>query len=364
MSHEDDFAASSAPADAPRPRADAAFGFAPGKVILLGEHAVVYGQPALAATIDRGVRVAVSTLGADALPGPVLRGSGLGIDTLVRPGADGEGPDSLRRALDCVIRLCGERVRTLSFVVEGTLPAGAGMGSSAALSVALLRGVRRYFDEAVDDADIIREAFELERVFHGNPSGVDHSVIATGGVIFFERGEPSSPSPALTPLRLSRRLRLAIGFAGSHAGTAHAVTALRDRARRHPAAYAHLWAGIGQLVREARVRLEEGHLGAVGELMDLNQGYLNALGVSTPAIERLCAIARDRGALGAKLSGAGGGGAVIALVDDDPEPVVRAFQAAGHEAFATEIRASEVPAGDSSWTATKAPGGQRGSERE
>ena len=87
----------------------------------------------------------------------------------------------------------------------------------------------------------------------------------------------------------------------------------------------------------ARSHLEDGALGAVGELMDLNQGYLNALGVSTPAIEALCAIARERGALGAKLSGAGGGGAVVALVDDDPTPVVRAFEAAGYQAFATDI---------------------------
>ncbi|HEY4220568.1 MAG TPA: hydroxymethylglutaryl-CoA reductase, partial [Myxococcota bacterium] len=115
---------------------------------------------------------------------------------------------------------------------------------------------------------------------------------------------------------------------------------LKERSKRHPEHYERIYQGIGALASSARVHLEKGELGAVGELMDLNQGYLNALGVSTPAIEALCAIARERGALGAKLSGAGGGGAVIALVDEDEAPVVRAFEAAGYAAFATEIEES------------------------
>lgn len=317
--------------------ADAAFGYAPGKIILLGEHAVVYGQPALAATLDRGVRVAVSRLPGEA-SGPVLRGTGFGVDAQARPDPQGEGPEALRLALSRLIELCGERVRGLQFVVEGGIPAGSGFGSSAALSVAILRGVHRFFGEPVSDEQVIADAFALERVFHGNPSGVDHSVIARGGLVWYRRGEGDRP-PAVESVRIPRRLRFAIGLAGAHAGTAHAVGALRDRARRHPAVYEHLYSGIGQLAVEARRCVEEGHLGALGELMDLNQGYLNALGVSTPAIEALCAIARDRGALGAKLTGAGGGGAVIALVDDDPEPVVRAFSAAGYGAFSAEIRA-------------------------
>jgi hydroxymethylglutaryl-CoA reductase len=318
--------------------ADASFGYAPGKIILLGEHAVVYGQPAIAATLDRGIRVVVSRLPAGA-PGPTLRGTGFGIDVqLARPDPEGEGPEPLRRALHKVVELYGDRVRDLGFVVEGAIPAGSGLGSSAALSVAIIRGVHRFCEEEVSDEQVIADAFELEKVFHGTPSGVDHSVIARGGVQWFRRGDEGE-APYLEPVTLKRRLRLAVGIAGAHAGTAHAVAALRDRARRHPKVYERLYASIGELAQEARSCLEEGHLGSLGELMDVNQGYLNALGVSTPAIEALCAIARDRGALGAKLTGAGGGGAMLALVDDDPEPVVRAFAAAGYGAFSAEISA-------------------------
>ena len=319
---------------------DAAFGYAPGTIILFGEHAVVYGQPALAATMNRGIRVAVSKRDDD-VRGPVLKGAGLGLHA--RPdtpgGPSGEGPEALRRALDKMAEMFGERVRALTFVVDGAIPVGSGLGSSAALSVALLRGVKRFFEEdAHSDEELVKSAYALERVFHGNPSGVDHTVVAKGGLLWFRRGETDAPA-LVERVLVPRRMRFAVGLAGPHAGTAKAVAALRDRARRHETAYARIYEGIGALAIEARRHVELGAFSAVGELMDLNQGYLNALGVSTPAIEALCAIARERGALGAKLTGAGGGGAVIALVDDDPAPVVRAWSAAGYAAFETELEA-------------------------
>ncbi len=320
---------------------DAVFGYAPGKLILFGEHAVVYGQPAIAATIDRGIRVAVT---ASTERGPILKSHGSGLlPGRARPDPDGEGPERLRQALSALVDLCGERTRSLLFSVDGAIPAGAGLGSSAALAVAMIRGVHRFFDDPpLSNEALVERAFALERVFHGNPSGVDHTVIARGGCLLYTRDAGGTDDAAgagatAEPVKLPRRLRLAVGVAGSHAGTAHAVSSLKERARRHPAHYQRIYESIGMLARAARDHLEAGELGAVGELMDLNQGLLNALGVSTPGIEALCAIARERGALGAKLSGAGGGGAVIALVDDDPAPIVRAFEAAGYQAFATEI---------------------------
>lgn len=320
--------------------ADAVFGYAPGKIILLGEHAVVYGQPAIAATLDRGVRVAVSKKGGAPGRGPVFRGTGLGLETQARPDPDGSGPEALRLMLARLVELFGPEARDVSAVAEGSIPAGSGLGSSAALSVSLVRGLARFLGETLSDSEVMDRAFSLEQVFHGNPSGVDHSVIAHGGLVYFKRGEDGVAN-TVDEIRIPRRLRFAIGLAGRHAGTARAVGALKERMRRHPSRYAHLFEGVGGLVEDARKCLEDGHLGALGELMDLNQGYLNALGVSTPAIEALCHLMRDSGALGAKLTGAGGGGAVIALVDDDPEPVVHAIRKAGYEGFAAEIGASD-----------------------
>jgi hydroxymethylglutaryl-CoA reductase len=312
---------------------DAVFGYAPGKVILFGEHAVVYGQPAVAATLDRGVRVAVSH-GKDA-HGPLLRSNAPGLPPRCKPGPDGEGPERLRDALDRLVELCGARTRELLLTVDAGVPAGAGLGSSAALAVAMLRGVRQFFGESPLATDaLIERAFALEQVFHGNPSGVDHGVIATGGCVLFHK---TDAGPSLQQLALPRALRLAIGIAGPHAGTAHAVSALRDRMRRHAGHYDVIMNEIGALARSAADALAHGSLASVGELMDLNHGLLNALGVSTPAIEAMVSMARERGALGAKLTGAGGGGAVIALVDDDPATVVRTWQAAGITAFSTTI---------------------------
>ncbi len=321
---------------------DVVFGSAPGKIILFGEHAVVFGQPAVAATIDRGIRVAVTARKSDgvgATDGPILKSTNALLPTRCKPDPDGEGPERLREALALLRTLCGERVRALSFSVDGAIPAGAGLGSSAALAIALIRGVHQFFGEQVSDDDLIERAFALERVFHGNPSGVDHTTIVSGGVVSYQR-DPDTQAVTTSRIALARRVPLVIATAGPHAGTKNAVTALRERARRHPDHYRHLYDGIGALSRAARTHLERGELAATGELMDLNQGYLNALGVSTPAIEVLCATARERGALGAKLSGAGGGGAVIALVDDGADAqdaIVRAFSAAGYAAFATEL---------------------------
>jgi hydroxymethylglutaryl-CoA reductase len=287
---------------------DVVFGSAPGKIILFGEHAVVFGQPAIASTIDRGIRVAVSRReGQD--DGPILRSSSA----------------------------------MLPLRSDGAIPAGAGLGSSAALAVALVRGIHQFYGESIDDGTLIERAFAVEKVFHGNPSGVDHTTIVTGGVVSYTRGDDGAAA-SVAKVALPRPLSLVIGVAGPHAGTANAVGALRDRARRHPEHYGRIYDAIGALSRAARAHLEKGEYAAVGELMDVNQGYLNALGVSTPAIEALCAIARERGALGAKLSGAGGGGAVIALVDDTAQDgadaITRAFAAAGYAAFATVLPSS------------------------
>jgi hydroxymethylglutaryl-CoA reductase len=319
---------------------DVVFGSAPGKVILFGEHAVVFGQPAIASTIDRGIRVAVSRREGQT-DGPVLRSTSAMLPVRSKPDPDGEGPERLRQALAVLRSLCGDRVRELTFSVDGAIPAGAGLGSSAALAVALVRGIHQFYGEPIDDDALIDRAFAVEKIFHGSPSGVDHTTIVTGGVVSYVKASEEGGAAVVDKLALPRAVSLVVGVAGPHAGTANAVGALRDRARRHPDHYARLYDGIGALSRAARTHLERGELAAVGELMDLNQGYLNALGVSTPSIEALCAIARERGALGAKLSGAGGGGAVIALVDDaatdGANTIVRAFGAAGYAAFVTEL---------------------------
>lgn len=317
-----------------------AFSYAPGKIILAGEHAVVYGHPAIALTIDRGVRIRVqeASVALKEGRGPTLKASGLGFSGRVRPGLDGEGPQVLRVALDKLVELLGERVRDLDFIAESEIPAGRGLGSSAALSVAMIRGVKQYYDEELSKPEERRLALELERIFHGSPSGIDHTVISQGSLICFKRKEHEAQIETIT---LPRPLHVAIGIAGPHGGTLKVVEALSQRAKRHPDCFGHIFSGIATVVREMKMCLENGQYAAVGELMNVNQGYLNALSVSTPELEKLCAIARENGALGAKLTGAGGGGAVIALVEEDGQGVAQAFCDAGFLSIATKCDKQE-----------------------
>ena len=341
--------------------ADVSFSYAPGKIILTGEHAVVYGSGAIAMAVDRGVRVAIranslssrgichpgQAAGADPrspqvdeLPhrvrddsdnnGPTLKSVGLGLCGGARPDPNGEGPEVMRLALSKLIEMFGEETRGLEINVDSMIPAGHGLGSSAALSVAIVKGMLQYFGLDFNRDDLITRAMELETIFHGRPSGIDHTTIVDGGINYFKRhnGEFS-----IKQIECPRELKFVVGMAGPHLGTSRSVSALSDRMKRYPEIYERLMAGISKVSEQMRMALTAGRLAEVGDLMNINQGYLNALGVSTPKLEALCAIARDRGALGAKLTGAGGGGAVIALVDGDPEEVAEGFRTAGYLAF-------------------------------
>lgn len=320
-------------------KADIAFSYAPGKIILVGEHAAVYGAQAIAMPIDQGVRVAVHK-SQESLkperPGPIIRGIGpffLG-DTVL--GLESSGPKILQAALSYLLETFGKAAHDMVIVVDGSLPPGRGLGSSAALSVALIKAIYRYLSLELSEEALLSHALALETIFHGRPSGIDHAVVIGAQAIAFKRinGEATS-----WPVPLLSDLTLVIGIAGPHEGTKNAVKSLSDRKRRQEKAYARVFSAIDEVAIEMECALKEGQCAFVGELMNIAQGYLNALLLSTPEIEKLCAIARERGALGAKLTGAGGGGAVIALCDGSEKEVCNAFKAAGYQSFITTVAA-------------------------
>src|SRR5439155_21931411 len=176
-------------------------------------------------------------------------------------------------------------------------------------------------------------ASRVEDVFHGTASGVDVAASASGGVVWFERSNP----PTIEPLHPARPVDLVVGLSGDPRSTSGPVSRLRERHARRPELYGRLFELAGHVVRAGREALLAGDWESLGTLMDTAQGLLNAFGVSTPALEHMLAIARGAGALGAKLSGAGGGGVIIALAPGIAEPVTEALRSAGFQAFHTRI---------------------------
>lgn len=316
-------------------------GQACGKVILLGEHAVVYGVPAIAVGIDRGARaVAVPAEGSPSR----LRVRGWNI--AVRDNEDGH---DLARAFRALLDASREDrpIRPLSVEVEADLPPGGGLGCSAAMGVAIARAV----DPAATDDALQERAMAWERVFHGNPSGIDAAVSARGGCALFRKGE------ALERVRVRGTLHLCVGSTGIASSTKVMVDGVANMRARKPELVAKTFEGIRALVSNARVAIEHGDRVTLGKLMDLNQMLLSGLFVSSSEIERLCGAAREAGALGAKLTGAGGGGSVVALVPSAAvgEAVLSAWRADGFDAFGTvvapETRARSVEAEAESETA-------------
>lgn len=306
----------------PRPRL-APSAHACGKVILLGEHAVVHGFAALAAGLPNGL-----SLTSKPLPSPTdpasLRIACWDLDLALT--ADSEHP--VARAALAVLTRCDGPVTGVAIEGHSTLPARAGLGSSASLSVALARLASPDPD---DHDEIVAASLEGERVFHGQPSGIDNEVAARGGIIRFVRGEPAQP------VRHARPIRLVIAPSGQPRSTKAQVEKVSARRRDFPSPAQHCLEALGAVTQEGQRALEQGEHARLGELMNMAHGLLSSLDVSAPVLDRLCDAMRGAGALGAKLTGAGGGGCAIALVDE-PSRVLEAVRPLAPNAFFVEIQ--------------------------
>ena len=291
-----------------------------GKVILLGEHAVVYGQPALAAPIDLGLRARV-TLGAART---TLRSRGHALEA--GPAIDG---------LERVARSLG--AGPVDVEVDGDLPVGGGLGSSAALGVVVARAIARAQRVTLSPLEQWRAAMELERAVHGTPSGVDAAAVAWNLPIRFVRGDGATPQ--VQPLCGPRSLELVLALSGKARESARLIAGLRERRQQDPAAVEHELARLGRLALSGERAIAGGNLSALGALFDEAHASLAALGVSTPELEAVRGAALRAGALGAKLTGAGGGGAIVALCVDAAD-VARELRAQG---FTCYTRVLELP---------------------
>jgi mevalonate kinase len=305
-----------------------------GKVILLGEHAVVYGAPALAAGLEQGAQAtaeyaATTSLVCDqerVLPGVGQVGEALGalLEVLATP------PVEVRVSLN--------------------VPSGCGLGASAAMGVAVARAIVELLDQGPTPGQdpieqqrradrIDRAVTAWERVFHANPSGVDAAAATHGGCIYFSRaGGPR-------PVHVAASVDLAVAVAGPPASTREMVEAVARVRQRRPAFVDRTLGLIASLVEDGRRCIETGDKDTLGQLFDLNHMLLAGLMLSTPELEHAVHVARDAGALGAKLTGSGGGGCVVALVESDVDTVLSAWRDCGLVCFHATVQATDTARG-------------------
>ena len=297
-----------------------------GKLILLGEHFVVHGAPALALPVASvGTVVSVYEQTAEGEPGGRVwakgRSPGKGrtgacaqdeparLRLPAAPSWSAEATALAEQLCDAAFARLGLAERSWQIAVEESVPVGSGLGSSAAYAVALIGALSEAAGQALSVDELRAHAHELERVTHGDPSGIDDTVVATERPIWFVRGR--EPLPLAAPAGL----RLVLASTGEPRSTREAVARVRERRQHDLEGFSRLCDEAARVAAEGRAALEAAEWRRLGVALDRNHTLLQEIGVSTPSLDALVEAARRAGALGAKLTGAGGGGFSVALVD-------------------------------------------------
>ncbi len=282
----------------------------PAKTILFGEHAVVYGHPAIAVPFN-AVHLKISIFPRPDLPsGTVtIRNAQSGFEQLL---ADLEHAHPIHAAFQLVMQqLEIDAFPASDLVISSTIPIASGLGSSAALSVTLMRSLSQFLGTRFTDERINQLAFEIEKIQHGSPSGIDNTVITYNRPVFFAKGKP------VEFLGFSKPITLIVADTGIPSLTKEAIRLVKANLEAEPQVNQDLLSQIGRIAKDARQALSQGNIEVAGQLMNENQAALRSLGVSSIELEHLVQIALEEGAFGAKLCGGGMGGNMIALVDEN-----------------------------------------------
>ena len=288
---------------------------APGKIILFGEHAVVYGYPAIAAPVTQVKAKAIVNANPLAAPGNIhIQAPNIGLDANL---VDLPAEHPLVAAIQAVAQFLGaHRLPACSIRITSSIPVAAGLGSGAAVSVALIRALSAFLGKPMSNEDVSALAYQVEKLYHGTPSGIDNTVITYEQPVYFVREQP------IRRLAVGKPFTVVIGDTGVGCPTAITVGDLAQAWRSDPEPLRREFNPIGRITESARQAIEGGNIAELGPLMTANHQHLQTLGVSSPELDRLVGAAREAGASGAKLSGGGRGGNMIALVDSSRAPIV------------------------------------------
>ena len=306
-------------------------GDASGKIILFGEHAVVYGRPALAVPL-RDLRATVSAEPAQSGTGTIINASDVGMRFNIE--------DAPEQPLAVAAQLTIEHLQIpqpdVILTVESDIPIASGLGSGAAVATALARALAAQAGTTIAPDELSPLIYEVEKLFHGTPSGIDNTVVVYEQPVYFRRNEP--PPHQIETFSVGAELHLMLADSGIASPTSTTVADVRAAWQANRVTYEALFDEMGTITEQARKAIEGGDVARIGTLMNSNQKLLRQLNVSSSEIEALVRTAVQAGALGAKLSGGGRGGNVIVLVEPTRiEAVSSALEDAGASAIITTV---------------------------
>lgn len=304
------------------------------KIILFGEHFVVFGEPAVVLAIDKRVSVQVKLRQDKDI---FVQSFELGLSGSFRKEKfNVEKGDPKRAAKELapvgfVVQKILDRAQSdagVSVIIRSDIPVAAGLGSSAAVATATAKAVSHLLNVPLSSEDVFNIAYEAERLIHGTPSGIDPAIATYGGVLVFKLGEK------FQRLKVKGDIPLVVGDTGILRSTGDLVSMVCREKETCPTIMERIIKAGGQIATQAVNLLRQGELKQVGEFMNINHALLCAVGVSSEPLERLVYAARKAGALGAKLTGAGGGGCMVALAENKKQAsIAKAIAKAGGNSF-------------------------------
>ncbi len=311
---------------------------APGKTILFGEHAVVYGKPAIAMALSKRAQIKVSGRTDENIHVNIRD---LGIEGLINLRENSIISDSPKKGIFKYVLSAVKKVHRLSgldICIDVNVPIGGGLGSSAAVTVALIAAVSKFNNMDLEKKEIARLAHEVEIEVQKSASPLDTTISTYGGLIYLEKD-----AKGIVPLNINHKIPVVIGYTDSRGDTAKLIEDVKLKRKRYPETIDTLINLIESVTYEAKEAILNNDKKRIGELMNINHGLLDALGVSTLELSNMVYAARNAGAWGSKITGAGGGGSIISYCPERIEEVENTLKKS-ESAFIADISKEGVEA--------------------
>jgi len=315
---------------------------APGKITLFGEHAVVYGEPAIVASIDKRVYVSIKLRNDNLIkisaldlqvPGIALTFEEDGEITLETDyGKVIKAVSYIKKAIELTSNYIGNH-KGAHIIVKSTMPVGAGLGTSAAVAVATIKAYSLALGYNLNNKEVAKIGYTTEKEVQGSASPMDTSIATHGGLLLIN---PRSEE-IISKINVKIDLPFVIGYVVREGLTAQLVAYVKEMRDKIPFIIDPIIKTIGDIVRKAEKAFYKNDLNEIGYLMNINHGLLDALGVSTKKLNDMVYAARSAGALGSKLTGAGGGGCIIALAPNKITEVSTAIKIVGGQVIETGL---------------------------